>query len=100
MAGNLRIYIAISTFLPLIGGAEKQALAQAQNLRERGFETAVITLRHERAWPPREVVEGVPVIRVAGMLLGGREKLPKLLKKLSYLIGLLVMGWTLWRHRR
>lgn len=100
MAGNLRIYIAISTFLPLIGGAEKQALAQAQNLRERGYETAVITLRHERAWPPREVVEGVPVIRVAGMLLGGREKLPKLLKKLSYLIGLLVMGWTLWRHRR
>lgn len=100
MAGNLRIYIAISTFLPLIGGAEKQALAQAQNLRERGYETSVITLRHERAWPAREVIEGVPVIRVAGMLLEGREKLPKLLKQLSYLLGLLVMGWTLWRHRR
>jgi glycosyltransferase involved in cell wall biosynthesis len=99
LAGNPRIYIAISTFLPLVGGAEKQALAQARDLLERGYKTTIITLRHERAWPKREVIEGVPVIRVAGILLGGRQRLPNVFKKLSYLMGLLVMAWTLWRHR-
>ncbi len=97
---NPRIYIAISNFLPLVGGAEKQALAQGRSLRERGYEATIITLRHDRKWPQHEVIEGVPVIRVAGMLLGGRERLPGLLRKLLYLMALLVMGWTLWQHRR
>src|SRR6266567_3679617 len=97
---NLRIYIAICTFLPLVGGAEKQALEQSRNLRERGHETTIITLRHDRAWPRREVIEGVPVIRVAGALLGGREKLPRPLAQLLYLMALVMMGWTFWRYRR
>lgn len=100
MVSNPRIYIAISNFLPLVGGAEKQALAQGRSLRERGYEATIITLSHDRKWPQHEVIEGVPVIRVAGMLLGGRERLPGLLRKLIYLMGLLVMGWTLWQHRR
>jgi len=97
---NLRIYIAISTFLPLVGGAEKQALAHARSLRERGYETTIVTLRHDTTWPRRDVIDGVPVIRVAGPLLAGRERLPGLLKKLAYLMSLLIMGWTLWLHRR
>jgi glycosyltransferase involved in cell wall biosynthesis len=100
LAGNLRIYIAISNFLPLVGGAEKQALAQARSLRERGYETTIITLRHDKVWPRREMIDSVPVIRVAGILLADRERLPQLLKKLVYLMGLLVLGWTLWHHRR
>jgi len=96
LAGNLRIYIAISNFLPLVGGAEKQALAQARSLRERGYETTIITLRHDKVWPRREMIDSVPVIRVAGILLADRERLPQLLKKLVYLMGLLVLGWTLW----
>jgi glycosyltransferase involved in cell wall biosynthesis len=95
-----RIYIAISGFFPLAGGAENQAFAQSRSLRERGYEATIITLRHDRKWPQHEVIEGVPVIRVAGMLLGNRKRLPGLLRKLLYLLGMLVMGWRLWQHRR
>ena len=95
-----RIYILIATFLPSVGGAEKQAFAQGRSLRERGYETTVVTFRHNRIWPQRELIEGVPVIRVAGTLLGSREKLPRLLQKLTYLLAMLVMGWTLWRQRQ
>ena len=95
-----RIYILIATFLPSVGGAEKQAFAQGRSLRERGYETTVVTFRHNRIWPQRELIEGVPVIRVAGTILGGREQLPGLLQKLSYLTAILVMGWTLWRQRQ
>jgi glycosyltransferase involved in cell wall biosynthesis len=100
MVSNPRIYIAISIFLPSVGGAENQALAQGRSLRERGYEATIITLRHDRNWPQHEVIEGVPVIRVAGMLLGDRERLPRLLRKLLYLMAMLVMGWILWQHRR
>ena len=96
---NLRVYIAIATFLPYVGGAETQCLAQAQQLREKGYETTIITFRHERAWLQHEVVEGVPVIRIAGTLLGKRERFPRLLQRLLYLLALLVMCWTLWRQR-
>src|SRR5436305_9637860 len=77
-----------------------QALAQGRSLSKRGYETTIITFRHDRSWLSREVIEGVPVMRVAGALLGGREKLPRLLQRLMYLAALLVMGWKLWRHRR
>lgn len=97
---NPRIYIAISIFLPSVGGAENQALAQGKSLRERGYEATIITLRHDRKWPQHEVIEGVPVVRVAGRLLGNRERLPGPLRKLLYLMAMLVMGLTLWHHRR
>lgn len=96
-----RIYIVIGTFLPAIGGAEKQAFAQAQSLRNRGYEATVVTFHHQAIWPKREVMEGVPVIRVAGRLLRDRSKRPRLLQKLAYFAALLVLGWTLlWHHRR
>ena len=97
---NPRIYIAISTFLPWVGGAEKQALAQGRVLRERGFEATIITFRYDKAWLSHEIIEGVSVIRVAGMVLGGREKFPRLIQKVLYLIAMMIMAWTLWRHRR
>jgi len=97
--GNLRIYFAITTFHPLVGGAETQTLAQGRNLRERGYEATIVTFRYDRSWLSREEIEGVPVIRVAGTLLGGREKLPRVLQKLLYLMAMLVMVWTLWRRR-
>lgn len=97
--GSLRIFIAIPTFLPMVGGAEKQALAHGRSLRERGFVSTIVTLRHDRNWLPYEVIEGVPVIRVAGALLGGREKLAGPLRKLFYFMGLLIMSWTFWQRR-
>lgn len=95
-----RIFIIIGTFHPQVGGAERQALLQGRELRARGYDVSVMTLRHNRAWPRHEVVEGVPVTRTAGAVLGGREKLPSPLRKLAYIFGVLGMGWALWRRRR
>jgi glycosyltransferase involved in cell wall biosynthesis len=96
---NPQIYIVIATFFPAVGGAEKQAFAQALALRQLGYEATVITFRHQHDWPPYELLEGVPVVRVAGMLLKDRSQLPRLLQKVAYLLAFLVMDWTLWRHR-
>jgi glycosyltransferase involved in cell wall biosynthesis len=96
---NPRIYIVVPTFLPRVGGTEKQALAHGRSLQGRGFVTTIVTLRHDRDWLTHEVIEGVPVFRVAGTCLGGRESLPRLLRKLLYMMGLLILCWTLWRHR-
>jgi glycosyltransferase involved in cell wall biosynthesis len=96
---NLRVYIAIHNFLPQVGGAEKQALMHGSSLRARGFVTTILTLRHKKSWLAHEVIEGVPVIRVAGALLDDRDKLPDPLKKICYMTALLVMSWTLWQHR-
>ncbi len=97
---NLRIYLTIPNFLPHVGGAQTQALAHGRSLQDRGFVTTIITFRHNRNWLSREVMEGVSIIRVAGTLLGNREKLPRPLQRLLYLMALLVLGWTLWRHRQ
>lgn len=95
-----RIYVVIGTFYPIVGGAEKQAFTQGAALRKKGYVTTVITFRHDNTWSPREVMDGVPIIRVAGTLLADRGKLPRSLQKALYLMALAVMGWTLWRHRR
>lgn len=95
-----RIYVVIGTFYPIVGGAEKQTFTQSRALREKGYAATVITFRHDNAWSPREVMDGVPIIRVAGTLLAGRGKLPRPLQKALYLMALAVMGWTLWHHRR
>jgi glycosyltransferase involved in cell wall biosynthesis len=94
------IYIVIATFHPLIGGAERQAFLHANSLRERGYEATIITFRHDTTWAAREILEGVPVIRVAGSVLGKRAKLPRQLQQLLYLLAMLIMGWTLWQYRR
>lgn len=94
-----RIYILLETFLPLIGGVETQTLAQARSLRARGYEVKILTFRHNSAWSPNEVIDDVPVIRVAGLLLGRRERLPRVLRRFLYFLALLVMAWTVWQHR-
>jgi glycosyltransferase involved in cell wall biosynthesis len=96
---NPRIFIVIATFLPMVGGAEKQALAQGRSLHRRGLEATIITFCHDKTWPAHDVIDGVPVIRVAGRFLGEREKHSRILQKLFYLVAITVMGWTLWRYR-
>jgi glycosyltransferase involved in cell wall biosynthesis len=93
------VYIAIDTFHPIVGGAEAQALIEAAGLRRRGFEATIVTLRHEKAWPRHETMDGAPIIRVAGWVAGDRHKLPAPLRKLAFVLGLLVFGWTLWLRR-
>jgi glycosyltransferase involved in cell wall biosynthesis len=96
---NPRIYLAIDTFLPLVGGAEKQAFQQGKYLCEQGLTTTIITMRYRRDWPSFEYVDGVPVLRVAGTFLSWRERTPGVVRRLCYLLALLAMGWQLWRHR-
>jgi glycosyltransferase involved in cell wall biosynthesis len=95
-----RIYVAITTFFPLVGGAEIQTHALCKSLREKGYEATIVTLRHKRAWLPYEVIEGVPVMRIAGLLLNNRERWLRLLQRLLYLLAMLQMSLTLWRHRK
>lgn len=95
-----RIYFALTTFHPLVGGAETQALLHCRNFQERGYDVTILTLRHDRSWPREEVIDDVPVVRVAGRLLGGRERLPRLLQQACYLMAMFVVVWALWRHRR
>lgn len=95
-----RIYIAVAEFHPSLGGTEQQARLQARLLRERGFETTVVTFRLARSWCSRDEVDGVPVFRVAGWLLADRNRRPAPLRKIAYLMALVVMGWTLWRRRQ
>lgn len=97
---NRRVYIVITTFLPLVGGAETQTFAQAQRLSARLYEPTIVTFRHKKSWLPRETIGAVPVIRVAGKLLGNRERFPRLFQRLAYLLAMLVMTWTIWRHRK
>lgn len=94
-----RVCIAIAEFYPWLGGAEQQARMQGRLLYERGVAATVVTLRLERSWRKHDTVDGAHVIRVAGWLVAGREKRPPLLRKLSYIMGMAAIGWTLWRQR-
>lgn len=96
---NMHVFLVVATFHPLVGGAERQALGHGRSLRQRGLEATIVTFRHNKSWAIHDTVDGVPTIRVAGILLGGREKLPRVLQKLLYFMALIVMGWTLWHYR-
>ncbi|HEX4207417.1 MAG TPA: glycosyltransferase family 4 protein [Ktedonobacteraceae bacterium] len=94
-----RIYVAISTFFPYIGGAETQTLAQCQRLQEQGHQVRIVTFRHEATWKREEAIGGIATLRVAGPLLGRREHLPRSVQRLLYLLAMIVMGWTFWKQR-
>lgn len=116
MVEKPRIYFAIENFYPLVGGAETQTLAQCKNLIERGYQATVVTYRYDKQWPRHEMLDGLPIIRVAGTFMGNRaatllasrnpstgknlNKSAKLIRKFSSLMAMLVMAWTLWSHRR
>jgi glycosyltransferase involved in cell wall biosynthesis len=95
-----RVQICTATFLPFVGGVELRALAEARMLRERGRESTILTFKHQRAWPARDTIQGVPVIRLAGILLVWRRRLPRPLQRGLYLLALIMMGCRLWRLRR
>lgn len=96
---NFRVLVAIETFLPLVGGSERQAFLQSKYLRSRGIEATVLTLHFPRNCPASEDLEGVPVLRIAGRLLTWHDRLPALLRRICYLLALLTLGWQLWKRR-
>jgi glycosyltransferase involved in cell wall biosynthesis len=58
-----------------------------------------VTFRHSKSWAANDTIDGVPVIRVAGVFLGKRERLPRILQKALYFAALVSMGFALWRYR-
>ena len=94
-----RVFIVVSTFHPILGGAERQALEQGRGLRQRGLEATIVTFRYNKSWAAHDTMDGVPIIRVAGLLLGSRDKLPRVLQKLLYFMALIVMAWKIWQSR-
>ena len=96
---NFRVFIAIETFLPLVGGSERQAFLQSKYLRAQGIETTILTLHIRRDCPAFECLERVPVLRVAGRLLSLRDRLAGPLRRLCYLFAVLALAWQLWRRR-
>lgn len=84
----------ISSYPPLIGGAERQAQGLSEHLLKRNWAVQVVTRRHNRrygysgaAW---EVINGVPVHRVF-------SKGPRPLGAALYMLGGL---WLMFRHRQ
>ena len=96
---NLRVYIAIETFFPLVGGSEKQAFQQGKYLRGQGIEATILTMHFQASCPGYECLEGLPVWRVAGRVLTWHSRLSGVLRRFCYLFALLVLGWRLWSHR-
>jgi len=64
MSGPIRIAMVIQTYLPRLGGAERQVAALAPLLQAQGFEIEVFTRRYA-GMETYEIVRGVPVHRIA-----------------------------------
>ena len=96
MEESIRICFAAFAFWPAIGGAEARAEKLARQLHALGYDVTVVTLRHDRQWKRKEVLDGLPVVRVGGIyrrdgwLSTGR---------LGYLPASIAMVLTLWRLR-
>jgi glycosyltransferase involved in cell wall biosynthesis len=61
---NIHVAMLTSQFYPIIGGAEIQCLNLSRALIEQGVHVEVITPRVDKKSPKREIVNGVPVIRL------------------------------------
>lgn len=85
----MRIALLIPQFLPVVGGAQRQAHALARMLLARGHQVTVVS-RRLSGLPPREILDGVPVVRAirtidVGPLFG-----------LTYVLS---VAWFLLRYR-
>jgi glycosyltransferase involved in cell wall biosynthesis len=94
-----RIYLLIDTFLPLIGGAERQVFSQSVYLQAAGWEATIVTLRYKQSWPALEYMEGIPVIRIGGKILSWHARVSGIARRLCYLTALLWLFRELWSRR-
>ena len=60
---GLRVVMIIQSYLPRLGGAEKQLAAVCRELRKRGLEPSIVTRRYA-GMADFETIEGIPVYRV------------------------------------
>ncbi len=93
----MRICYVSYQFYPAIGGAERRAEKQARQLQSLGHEVTIITLKLKRDWKDRELLDGLPVVRIGGVYRrNGQLRMGKL-GQLPIGIGMLL---ALWRMRR
>ncbi len=94
---TMRVCYLAFQFWPSVGGSQTQAEKQAHYLRQLGYEVTVVTLRHQKTWPRREVCTNFPVIRVGGWYRrGGTLRVGRL----GHILVDLLLFLALWRLRR
>jgi len=93
---RVRICFVSFTFWPLVGGSEVQAEKEARQLQALGHDVTVVTFRHNRRWKRKEMLDGLPVVRVSGIYRrNGRLNIGRL----GHLPNIIMMFLALWRLR-
>lgn len=92
----MRICYVAFQFWPSVGGSQTQVEKQARYLRQLGQDVIVVTLRHQKTWPAREVCSTFPVIRVGGWY---RRNGTLRIGRLGHIFADLLLFLTLWRLR-
>jgi len=82
---ELSTCMIISSFYPLIGGAERQAQRLAAGLADTGVDVCVLTRRY-KGMGPYEEIDGVPVYRVLTLGRGALAALSYILSSLLWLL--------------
>jgi glycosyltransferase involved in cell wall biosynthesis len=65
MTEPLSVLMVIGSYLPYIGGTERQLAALASELKARRFHVEVMTGRHDPHWPLHEEINGTLVHRLS-----------------------------------
>ncbi|MGE0682657.1 MAG: hypothetical protein AB7P69_17365 [Candidatus Binatia bacterium] len=60
----MSVLMVIGTYLPSIGGTERQLAALAAEFKARQFRIEVVTGRHDPSWSVQEEIDGIRVHRL------------------------------------
>src|SRR5436309_10467378 len=96
MEDSIRICLVSFFLWPSIGGAEVRAEKIARQLQALGYDVTAVTFRHDRQWERKEMLDGLPVVRVGGIY---RRDGQLSTGRLGYLPASIAMFLTLWRLR-
>ena len=96
MEDSIRICLVSFFLWPSIGGAQVRAEKLARQLQALGYDVTVVTFRHDRQWERKEMLDGLPVVRVGGIY---RRDGHLSTGRLGYLPASIAMFLTLWRLR-
>jgi glycosyltransferase involved in cell wall biosynthesis len=97
MEDRMHICLFSFAFSPFIGGAELQTEKLARQMQTLGHDVMVVTMRHNREWKRREVLDGLPVIRIGGLYRRNRRLH---IGRLGHPFMELMAFLTLWRLRQ
>ena len=96
MEDRIRLCFIAFLFWPDVGGAQVRTEKQARQLQALGHDVTVVTFRHYRQWKRKEMLDGLPVVRVGGIY---RRNGQLNTGRLGYLPNIVMMVLTLWRLR-